>query len=150
MPLSAIAPPRKRLSVAFEDMFDRLTGGLFCKTHSDHMIRPNRRRPSVHCVIDLLQPPPQYQQRRRIPPVVGELELLQAELFRCQSQSSNGNDVERELLDADAEQLSRWIEHLEDLVYMRAATTIPARYQQECSIARIYKQVFKRNKTRQT
>lgn len=149
MPLKSMAQPRVWLPLAFEDMFDRLTGRWFRPVHPDYFIRTTMRRPPVHCVDDLVEPPPQYQQARRAPPLVGELEVLQAELHRCRTQSSNGNDVERELLDADAEHLSQWIEHLEDLVYMEAATTIPSRYQQECMAARVFKRVFKRNKNRQ-
>ncbi|KAK1254770.1 hypothetical protein MKX08_008765 [Trichoderma sp. CBMAI-0020] len=141
-----------RLSLAFERTFNKLAGSFCRKRLSDRFLMTSRhlpQHPPVFCVVDLLYPPPQYQQRRSALPVVGELEILQAELYRCQSQSSFGNDVERELLDADAEHLSRWIEHLENLVYMEAATTIPSRYQQECAAVGMFKRAFKRNKTRQ-
>ncbi|KAM0477801.1 hypothetical protein ACHAPX_005567 [Trichoderma viride] len=140
-----MAQPRTRL-LAFKRMFHRLTGNLFRPAQFQKIARYPSQHPPVFCVADLLLPPPQYQQQRSALPVVGELEILQRELYRCQSQSSFGNDVERELLDADAEHLSQWIEHLEYLVYMEAATTIPSRYQQECKAATIFKRVFKQNK----
>ncbi|KAL9480285.1 hypothetical protein ACSS6W_005071 [Trichoderma asperelloides] len=144
-----LAQTRVRLPLAFEDIFDTLTGRWFRPVHADQFMQPCRRHPQAYCVADLLEPPPRYQQERRALPLVGELEMLQAELYRCRTRSSNGNDVERELLDADAEHLSQWIEHLEHLVYMEAATTIPSRYQQECMAITIFKRVFKRNKNRE-
>lgn len=150
MPIKSVARPWAWLPLAFEDMFDRLTGGWFRPVHSDYLIRSTMRHPPAQCIDDILEPPPQYQQERSAPPLVGELEMLQAELYRCRTRSSNSNDVEKELLDADAEHLSQWIEHLEHLVYMEAAKTIPSRYQQECMAAKIFKRVFKRNNNRQT
>lgn len=148
----SMVQPRTRLPLTFKRAFHRLTGNLFRPAHSDYFQKFSHQlpqHPPVFCVVDLLYPPPQYQQRRSALPVVGELEILQRELYRCQSQSSFGNDVERELLDADAEHLSQWIEHLENLVYMEAATTIPSRYQQECIGVKMVKRVFQRNKSRQ-
>jgi hypothetical protein len=174
MPSISLTQPLARLPFAFEGMFNRLTGRWWFRKDFDFIMgscpymqespamssysqqypvwrsHSQYPHPPVFCVADLLEPPPEYQQHRNAPPVVGELEILQAALYRCQSQSSNGNHVERELLDADAEHLSQWIEHLENLVYMEAATTIPSRYQQESTIARTFKRVFKRNKNRQT
>ncbi|KAM0466787.1 hypothetical protein ACHAPV_000296 [Trichoderma viride] len=152
MPSRSMAQSWARLPLALERTFNRLTGNVFRKPQSDRFIKTSRQlpqHPPVFCVTDLLYPPPQYQHRRSALPVVGELEILQAELYRCQSQSSFGNDVERELLDADAEHLSQWIEHLENLVYMEAATTIPSKYQQECMAVKMVKRAFKRNKIRQ-
>ncbi|UKZ65022.1 uncharacterized protein TrAtP1_006224 [Trichoderma atroviride] len=149
---SSMAQSWARLPLALERTFNKLTGSFVRKPFADRFLMTSHhlpQHPPVFCVVDLLYPPPQYQQRRSALPVVGELEILQAELYRCQSQSSFGNDVERELLDADAEHLSQWIEHLENLVYMEAATTIPSRYQQECTAVRMFKRAFKRNKTRQ-
>lgn len=148
----SVAQPRSRLPLAFEHIFNRLTGLFVRKPFSERFQkvgRPLPQHPPVFCVADLMVPPPQYQQQRSALPVVGELEVLQRELYRCQSQSSFGNDVERELLDADAEHLSLWIEHLENLVYMEAATTIPSKYQQECKGIKIFKKVFKCNKNSQ-
>ncbi|KAL7897191.1 hypothetical protein HDV63DRAFT_88350 [Trichoderma sp. SZMC 28014] len=150
---TSVAQPRSRLPPAFQHILNKLTGLFARKPFSERFLMIGRplppQHPPVFCVADLVVPPPQYQQRRSALPVVGELEILQRELYRCQSQSSFGNDVERELLDADAEHLSLWIEHLENLVYMEAATTIPSRYQQECMGIKMFKKVFKRNKNDQ-
>lgn len=105
--------------------------------------KPGPRHPPVYCVADLVDPPPQYQHVRRAMPAVGELEMLQAELYRCQTQSSNGNPIERELLDADVENLNRWIEQLEYIVYYDAATRIPRRYQKASFKTRVLGRIMK-------
>ncbi|KAL7926989.1 hypothetical protein ACQKWADRAFT_279222 [Trichoderma austrokoningii] len=147
MPSAAMPPQSARPRRAMDETFYKLTGGFFCKSRSK---QPVIQHPPVYCIPDLLETPPQYQQQRSTPPVAGELQILQAQLYRCQSQSSFGNNVERELLDADAAHLSDWIEHLEWLVYMKAATTIPSRYKQEATFFKVFRKVFRRNKRRQT
>lgn len=103
-----------------------------------------RDKTRVYCIEDLIQPPPQYQTVRRNPPCVGELQMLQGELYRYRRQLFSDNTIYREFLSADVESLNRWIEQLEDLVYYEAATTIPERYRHEPIKSRILRRIRKR------
>ncbi|KAL7796712.1 hypothetical protein V8C37DRAFT_371245, partial [Trichoderma ceciliae] len=133
------------IRIAFHALLFKLTPRWPRRSRKSGRMHIFRRHPPVYCIADLIEPPPRYQHVPRTPPVVGELEMLQAELYRCQTQSSGGNPIERELLNADVENLNRWIEQLEYLVYYEAATTIPQRYQRESVTSKIFKRLSRNN-----
>ncbi|KAL7904609.1 hypothetical protein GGI35DRAFT_196041 [Trichoderma velutinum] len=95
----------------------------------------------VACVEDLIEPPPAYQAVRMNPPARGELENLRYELYHYRRQLFVEDGIDRELLSADIENLHRWIEQLEYLIYWNLATTIPTRYRHEPIKDRIIKRI---------
>ncbi|KAL6701580.1 hypothetical protein J3F84DRAFT_392085 [Trichoderma pleuroticola] len=95
----------------------------------------------VACVEDLIEPPPEYEAVRTAPPANGELDNLRYELSYYRSQLFVEDGLERELLSADIENLHRWIEQLEYLIYWNLATTIPTRYRHEPIKDRIIKRL---------